>query len=180
MFKRAVYPLPPGVREEWRPYRTINRIVLVSNLGRVRGPQMSYRKTFVTKAGYEKVFGANVHRMVAEIFVAGRSEERNIVNHIDCRKLNNKYTNLAWVTGKENAEHARRMGRYESTTGANHWTSRQPQRRKACEENGRAKLTRDQVVYIRSSKASSAALSRELGVSAVMVSKIRRGLAWRF
>ena len=48
------------------------------------------------------------------------------------------------------------------------------------ESNGRAKLTERQVDQIRANKTTShAALARRLGVSGVMVSLIRRGLAWR-
>jgi len=38
-----------------------------------------------------------VHRFVAEAYVEGRSEEYNIVDHIDRDKFNNHYTNLRWV-----------------------------------------------------------------------------------
>lgn len=38
-----------------------------------------------------------VHRFVAEAYVEGRSEEFNIVDHIDRDKFNNHYTNLRWV-----------------------------------------------------------------------------------
>lgn len=38
-----------------------------------------------------------VHRFVAEAYVDGRSEEFDIVDHIDRDKFNNHYTNLRWV-----------------------------------------------------------------------------------
>lgn len=47
------------------------------------------------------------------------------------------------------------------------------------ERNGRAVLTPKDVAYIRSSSASGAAIARELGVSKVLVCKIRRGDAWK-
>jgi hypothetical protein len=46
------------------------------------------------------------------------------------------------------------------------------------EANPRALLNEDQVRYIRESKASHAALARELGVSAVLIGKIRRHELW--
>lgn len=38
-----------------------------------------------------------VHRFVAEAYVEGRSDEFDIVDHIDRDKFNNHYTNLRWV-----------------------------------------------------------------------------------
>lgn len=47
------------------------------------------------------------------------------------------------------------------------------------ERNGRSVLTSQDIAYIRSSSASGAAIARELGVSKVLVCKIRRGDAWK-
>ena len=45
-----------------------------------------------------------VHRFVAESYVDGRSEEFDVVDHIDRDKFNNHYTNLRWVdhSGNQN------------------------------------------------------------------------------
>ena len=45
-----------------------------------------------------------VHRLVAEYFVDGYFEDA-VVNHKDSNTLNNNYTNLEWVTQKENVQH---------------------------------------------------------------------------
>jgi hypothetical protein len=47
------------------------------------------------------------------------------------------------------------------------------------ENNGRAKLTDDDVREIRSSNEKGAVLGRRFGISSVMACKIRRGAAWR-
>lgn len=49
-----------------------------------------------------------VHRLVAEYFVDGNHDL--MVDHIDGDKTNNHYTNLEWVTGKENARRAWKNG----------------------------------------------------------------------
>ena len=51
-----------------------------------------------------------IHRLVASHFVDNNDPLKNIVDHIDCNKLNNHYTNLRWVTSKVNTEHALKNG----------------------------------------------------------------------
>ena len=46
------------------------------------------------------------------------------------------------------------------------------------EHNGRALLTEDKVRYIRASKASNAALARELGVTDVCIHKVKKRQTW--
>lgn len=47
-----------------------------------------------------------VHRLVARFFIPMEDTgERMTVNHIDGNKLNNHYTNLEWITYKENIRH---------------------------------------------------------------------------
>lgn len=45
-----------------------------------------------------------VHRIVAMAFVDGFAEGLD-VNHIDCNKRNNHFTNLEWVTSQQNTDH---------------------------------------------------------------------------
>jgi len=91
----------------------------ISNFGTLLNKN-GYRKTLIPCSGYYNYClskeGINkpfrVHRIVALFFVEGRTEERNIVNHRDENKLNFHYTNLEWVTSKENMMHSANMRRF--------------------------------------------------------------------
>lgn len=53
-----------------------------------------------------------IHRLVALHFIENDDPNKTIVNHKDSNRLNNHYTNLEWVTYKENADHAVKQGNY--------------------------------------------------------------------
>ena len=99
--------------ENWKIY---NKTYEVSDLGNVRS--LRYKKNLkgsLNSAGYKRVqIGSSnnkkfIHRLVAEVFLK-RTTEKNIVNHIDGNKLNNKATNLEWVTSSENKMHSIKNG----------------------------------------------------------------------
>jgi hypothetical protein len=86
----------------------------ISNYGRCRN-KYGILKTMVNPiSGYVtvglykdgKLSQHRVHRLVAHAFCAGYSEERNQVNHIDGNILNNKSSNLEWVSASENTQHS--------------------------------------------------------------------------
>lgn len=82
----------------------------------------SFIKTFESGGGYEQVklehkgkqYNKSVHRLVAEAFCEGYSEELQ-VNHIDANRLNNHASNLEWVTAKENIGDSIKRGTHIST-----------------------------------------------------------------
>ena len=67
------------------------------------------RKLQVSKSGYNQIViryngqktNFFIHRMVAELYVPGYFEGAQ-VDHIDCNKQNNHYTNLQWCTKSYN------------------------------------------------------------------------------
>lgn len=60
-----------------------------------------------------------VHRLVAYLFVEGRTEDRKVVNHKDKDRSNNHYGNLEWVTDKENTQYscAKKIKQIDIKTG---------------------------------------------------------------
>jgi hypothetical protein len=46
-----------------------------------------------------------VHRLIALCFVENPNNYK-FINHKDCNKSNNVYTNLEWCTGQQNINHA--------------------------------------------------------------------------
>lgn len=99
--------------EVWADIKGFEGLYLVSNTGEVFSIRRNKTlKGKVDKYGYRCVVlwdGTNnyrtVHRLVAEAFVP-RIDGCNIVNHLDCNKLNNNADNLEWTTVQGNTKHA--------------------------------------------------------------------------
>lgn len=108
--------------EIWKDIKGYEGYYQVSNLGNVRSldrfdgvhdrkgtkikpnlKQNGYLQVGLRKHNKRKWFG--VHRLVATYFLRNPNNKPQ-VNHIDCNKQNNNVSNLEWVTGKENQEHA--------------------------------------------------------------------------
>ena len=66
-----------------------------------------YLQVGLRKNGKRKYF--SVHQLVAIHFI-DNPENKPQVNHIDCNKQNNHFSNLEWVTSSENQLHARNNG----------------------------------------------------------------------
>jgi len=67
-----------------------------------------YSQVGLQKNGKQKVVLA--HILVAKHFILNPFNKK-CVNHIDCNKTNNHFSNLEWVTYKENSMHMVKMGR---------------------------------------------------------------------
>ena len=127
--------------EEWRDIEDYEGLYQVSNFGRIKSFQKGERilKPACDKDGYLylglKLNGVNknfkIHRLVAVAFIPN-PEKKHQINHRDGNKLNNHTSNLEWVTHIENIQHATQTGLMPLG-----------------EERFGAKLTNEQVIYIR-------------------------------
>lgn len=111
------------VKELWKPLLEYKGIE-VSSIGRIRKAANKSRKERILtefpkdRDGYyrcsvQRLNGTwtsqPVHRLVAKAFIS-RTKNRDIVNHIDGNRTNNRIENLEWVTPKENVIHSFKFG----------------------------------------------------------------------
>lgn len=111
------------VKELWKPLLEYKGVE-VSSIGRIRKAANKSRKERILtefpkdRDGYyrcsvQKLDGTwtsqPVHKLVAKAFIP-RTENKDVVNHIDGNRTNNRIENLEWVTPKENVIHSFKFG----------------------------------------------------------------------
>lgn len=96
---------------EWRELELFNNYE-ISKCGLIRNKSSKKILKQNTKNGYNTVNLSNktvsIHRLVAFTFLE-KIGGKDYVNHIDGNKLNNNYSNLEWVSQKENVQHSVEM-----------------------------------------------------------------------
>lgn len=103
-----------------------------------------------------------IHRLVAIHFIENPNNKPD-VNHIDGNKSNNTFTNLEWVTYKENIEHS--VKNRISSCGI---------------RNGRAKLTDLTVEEIRNDNSlTQRQLAKKYQVTQGTISRIKTNKGWK-
>ena len=107
--------------EKWKEIKGFEGLYEISSYGRIkslkehnRGKEIvprfdkhGYLRLNLSNNGNKKTF--YIHRLVAENFVP-LVNGKNTVNHIDGYRLNNKVSNLEWLTLEENLQHANDLG----------------------------------------------------------------------
>jgi len=147
----------------------------VSSLGRVRRRdsgraiklQVNRRYLYATVRLHGKIKSFRVHCLVAASFIGIRPDGAH-VNHIDGNKLNNRASNLEYVTPRENCEHSWRMGLSEPC-------------RNVGERNGRAVVGPSDVRRMRAQRNEGmtfAAIANLHGISPSQAHRICNGENW--
>jgi len=161
-----------GSEEIWLPVLGFEAFYQVSSLGRVRS--LRHNKVMSPAAGTGGYYGVTlrggpkpvlrkVHRLVLEAFDRPRPDGLQAA-HLDGNPKNNKRSNLAWVTAKENSSHKRLHG--TENYGV---------------RNGFAKLTEADVAEIRRLRAEGVprdVLCARFGVSPDHLGKVSIGEWW--
>lgn len=159
------YPLTPEnlPGENWRDIEGYDGNYQESNYGRTKSFQLReprILRPYLTKNGYLAIKLQNrgipkhhyIHQLVGKAFISNPDNLPEI-NHEDGCKLNNYVGNLNWITHSDNHKHAHSTGLYKSGS-----------------ERSDARLTKEQVKYIRkvyrrySKKSGAHALARKFGV----------------
>ena len=110
-----------NMQEVWKVVNGFEDYYEVSNLGNIRTSYGTLLKPFVNNKGYKCTkFQVNnhitnilVHRLVAKHFV-DNPFNYPCVDHLDSNRQNNVFTNLEWVTHKENMQRASQRGSFKN------------------------------------------------------------------
>lgn len=175
-------------KEIWKELPNTEGRYLISSYGRIKslpfikkGNKSEYLtkekiiKTGADKDGYRLfVYSINsvrtttkVHRLVAELFIPN-PQNKPQVNHKDSIRDNNHYTNLEWVTEKENTQHGVDYGAIKPTNG---------------ETNGMSILKELDVIAIRKAHAKGGLtykdIAKDYNVNDHTIGKIVRRENWK-
>ncbi len=114
-----------------------------------------------------------IHRLVADYFIKKPTAEQTIVAHLDHDKLNNKASNLKWMTREENYEHQKNSPNV---------IKEKQERRHRRKENSRAtKLTVTKVMLLKkmlNQGKPMKQLVKQFKVTDTQIFRIKRGENW--
>lgn len=149
---------------------------------------MRILKPATAHGGYDRVFlyahgighRLSVHRLVLSTFVRA-PHPKDVANHLDGNKQNNRLKNLEWTTASANELHAVALGLKQ--TGDRHWSRRHPERVAYGSRNGYSKLHERDVREIRRRYVAQygvlTALAKAFGVSDSTIFDIVHRRHWR-
>jgi HNH endonuclease len=112
-----------------------------------------------------------VHRLVATYFLKKPSEKQTVVAHLDYEKLNNKASNLKWMTHAENIEHQRNSP----------YVLADKEKKRTVKSNGIIKLTVTKVMLLKkllNEGKEINALAKQFKVSSTQILRIKKGENW--
>lgn len=105
------------MQEIWRPIPNYEGLYEVSNLGRIKSLRTNklMKPHIINRGYYDVCLSKNgvakhylVHRLVCEAFCE-KPEGKDVVDHINGRKTDNRSQNLRWTSQKENVRRGNRV-----------------------------------------------------------------------
>ncbi len=138
----------------------------------------SLRKTH-QKRMYDDIKGRTinyhslVHRLVASYFLKPPTKEQTVVSHLDYDKLNNRASNLKWMTIEENQLHQKDSPYVIAEL--------QKRRERGGSNNGKTKLTVTKVMLLKkllNEGKTLKALVKQFKVTDTQILRIKRGENW--
>lgn len=161
----ALWDSPKDENEQWRDIPGYNGEYKISNKGRVMHCRILKHHNHTT--GYIHFVIRNKckkqHRLVAESWIE-KVPGKDVVNHKNGIKNDNRIENLEWRTQNENMKHAYAMGLKPRMNGSSHPNS---------------KLKESDVIDIINSSGPPTALAKKYNITATTVSNIRKGILWK-
>jgi len=162
------------MKEIWKDIPGYEGLYEVSNLARYRkystkrihainSNRDGYMVAWLTKNSSR--IGTGIHRLVALAFIPNPNNYKEI-NHIDGDKSNNSISNLEWCTRSENIRHAFDTGLKPGKKG---------------EDNGRSKLSNEDIIEIRKlkNKLGAPTVGEMFSVSTGLIYHIWHGRSWK-
>ena len=175
------------MKEIWKDIKGYEGLYQVSTLGRIKRitfinnminkPQdklLSLKK--IDNLGYKTVClcknnqlkNKRIHRLVAETFLPN-SKNLPCVNHIDGNKQNNYVSNLEWCTHSYNTKHALKSNlinteKHKKAAQNNIKIAQKYAYKHSGENNGRAKLSKEDIITIRESYSQKLMNQNELSI----------------
>lgn len=183
--------------EIWKPVVGFEELYSISNYGNLRRHRRRDTLGRRTKRGEEikvhphckqgylivslrdktgKTKTLKIHQIVAHAFL-GPQLEGHQVNHKDGFRTNNRVSNLEYVTPRENAQHAIRIGLWPF--GDKHWSRRSPDLVRRGEQVGKLNDWQVRVIRRLLSTMTASVIASFFGVHRRTIQDIKTGKSWR-
>lgn len=178
-----------SIIEIWKPIKGFEKSHMVSNYGRIKSLSRKIKNQYSFRVSNEKILkhkistvgyptiqleqrgrSFSIHRLVCESFLPN-PENKEVVNHKNGIKADNRLKNLEWNTRSENQLHAYETGLQIPGTHD----------RAKGENQAHSKLKTEDVIWIKANYAEGqgVTIAKKFGVSHTSISNIINGKTWK-
>jgi hypothetical protein len=159
---------------KWMKENGESKTVLLETTALLNNMKLNLSKKFQADVKGRTInYHSLVHRLVAAYYLPKPSAARTIVAHLDYDKLNNRASNLQWMTPEENYEHQK---------NSPYVISEKKERQHRRKESSRAtKLSVTKVMLLKkllNNGKTLKQLSKQFKVTETQISRIKRGENW--